>query len=260
MKAVAGELVLSVNNGLGDIRAGLKNNSQVLSASGLQGSVAEETLAENLGHYPWAYSSIVVSREGIVTAAAPGISVVRPGFNMSGRRQVEEANAAKAPLVGRAFRMEEGMYAISQSYPVFSQSGEYLGYTDITYSPETFLGRIIWPVMNRTGYDVWVIQDDGTEIFDTSREEIGKNILTDAVYADPSVKQVAARIVSEPSGTAQYTFWDREWNRNITKTAVWETAGIDGARWRVGVTGAEQGSGATRTLVTTPAGPPAEVR
>ncbi|MHB8163181.1 MAG: hypothetical protein ACYDDV_02410 [Methanoregula sp.] len=236
MKAVAGELVSSINTGLGEMKAGLANTSGELSTSGLSGTHAEEILSRNLQHYPWAFSSITVSRDGVVGAAVPGSPEVQPGLNMSGRVQIDRANAARVPLVGSVFRMAEGPSAVSQSYPVFSPSGEYLGYIDITYAPEIFLDRYIGPVINRTGYDVWVIQADGTEIYDTSPDEIGKNIITDVVYSDPSVKEVSASIVKEPSASGKYTFWDRDWNGNVTKTAVWETAGIDGAAWRVGVT------------------------
>jgi hypothetical protein len=252
MNVVAGRLVSSVNSGLGELRDGLRNTSENLTVSGLSGKTAEAALSQNLGHYPWAFSSIVVSRDGIVRSSVPNVPVDLAGTKMSGRLQVDEANAAKAPHISRLFLMAEGYSAISQSYPVISPSGEYLGYVDITYAPETFLGRYIEPEMNRTGYDVWVVQDDGTEIYDTTREEIGKNIITDAIYADPSVKEIAARIVREPSGTGRYTFWDREWNRNVTKTAVWETAGMDGAVWRVVVTRAESEGGASIPVVTTP--------
>jgi hypothetical protein len=250
MIAVAGELSTSINNSLGELRNGLKDNSAVLSASGLSGERAEAVLTRNLRHYPWAFSSVVISRDGIVRTAVPNTPVVLVGMNLSGRAQVDGANAAKVPQISRLFRMQEGYPAISQSYPIMSPSGEYLGYTDITYAPEIFLGRNIEPVLNRTGYDVWVVQDDGTEIYDTTREEIGKNILTDPIYADPAVREIAARIVKEPSGTGNYTFWDREWNRNVTKTAVWETAGIDGTAWRVVVTRAESTSSVNPAVVT----------
>ncbi|MEI8330354.1 MAG: hypothetical protein WCF90_01645 [Methanomicrobiales archaeon] len=65
----------------------------------------------------------------------------------------------------------------------------------------------IMPVINSTGYDVWVIQADGTEIYDTSPGVVGKNIITDAIYADPPIREVAASVVKNPSATGKYTFW-----------------------------------------------------
>ncbi|MEI7857161.1 MAG: cache domain-containing protein [Methanomicrobiales archaeon] len=240
MKGIAKNLTVSINTDLGDLKAGIQNNSRTLSTAGLAGPGAEAVLAENLMHHPWAVSSLVISRDGIVTTAVPQNHAGMIGRNLSWQSQVQRANADRVPVVSTVFKMEEGFTGISQSYPVFSPSGEYLGYTDITYTADGFLGRQIEPVIRSTGYDVWVVQPDGTEIFDTTKEEIGKNLLSDPVYADPVLQDVIRQIIKEPSGTTNYVFWDKEWNRNVTKTAVWDTAGIDGATWRVVVTSAEK--------------------
>lgn len=247
MKGVAQQLTVSINNDLGDLKAGIRNNSRALSSAGLAGPGAEAALAENLMRHPWAVSSLVISRDGIVTTAVPRNHAGMVGKNLSWQPQVQKANEERVPIVSGVFRMEEGFTGISQSYPVFSSSGEYLGYTDITYPADVFLGRHIEPVIRSTGYDVWVTQLDGTEIFDTTKEEIGKNIVSDPVYADPVLQEFVTRIIKEPSGTANYVFWDKEWNRNVTKAAVWETAGIDGATWRVVVTSAESASAVKTT-------------
>ncbi len=236
MNVTATEITASVNNGLYDIRAGLANTSKTLSVTGLSGKSAEDALSDNLQHYPWALSSWTISPEGIVLAAVPEEYAGYAGTNLNGQEHVLTANMKQAPTVSRVFPMIEGFNAVVQTYPVFSASGTYLGYVDITYTPEVFLKPHIEPVINGTPYDVWVIQSEGTEIYDTTPEEIGKNILTDSIYADPAMQEIVNRIVQEPSATGRYTFWDRAWSRNVTKVAVWETAGIDGAAWRVGVT------------------------
>ncbi|PKL70893.1 MAG: sodium:calcium antiporter [Methanomicrobiales archaeon HGW-Methanomicrobiales-1] len=249
MKAVAGQLTVSINNDLGELKAGIQNNSHVLSTTGLSGPGAEAALAENLMRHPWAVSSLVISRDGIVTTAVPRNHAGMVGMNLSWQSQVRKANTERVPVVSGVFRMEEGFTGISQSYPVFSASGEYLGYTDITYPADVFLGRHIEPVIRSTGYDVWVTQLDGTEVFDTTKEEIGKNIVSDPVYADPVLQEFVSKIIKEPSGTANYVFWDKEWNRNVTKTAVWETAGIDGATWRVVVTSIDREAAVKTTKI-----------
>ncbi len=242
MKVVAGQLTTSIDAGLNDLKAGIRNNSLALSTTGLSGPKAEEVLAENLLHFPWAVSSLVISRDGIVMTAVPGNYAGVVGTNLSWQPQVQKANTERVPVVSGVFRMAEGFTGISQSYPVFSSSGEYLGYTDITYTPEAFLSRQIEKATSGTAYDVWVAQTDGTIIFDTHKEEIGTNLLSDPAYADPALREIFTRIVKEPSGSGTYTFHDSNWNRNVTKTAVWDTAGIDGAEWRVVVTSAEAGT------------------
>lgn len=253
MEEVAASLTVSINAGLDDLRAGIRDNSHALSTAGLAGEEVEEILIKNLLQHPWALSSLVISREGIVMTAVPENYAEIVGMNLSWQPQVQKANADQVPIVSGVFLMAEGFTGISQSYPVFSPSGEYLGYTDITYAPDAFLGRQIRPVTDGTAYDVWVTQTDGTVIYDTTEEEIGKNLFSDPAYADPALQEIFARIVNEPSGSGVYTFWDRDWNRNVTKAAVWDTAGIDGAEWRVVVTRTGNEDGGTPTGMATPA-------
>ncbi|MCX6701117.1 MAG: cache domain-containing protein [Methanomicrobiales archaeon] len=246
MELVAGQLATSIDAALGDLKAGVRNNSLALSTTGLSGRKAEVVLADNLLHHPWAVSSLVISRDGIVMTAVPGNYAGVVGTNLSWQPQVQTANAWRVPVVSGVFRMAEGFTGISQSYPVFSTSGEYLGYTDITYTPDAFLSRHIDKATNGTAYDAWVVQTDGTIIYDKHKEEIGTNLLSDPAYADPALQEIFTRIMKEPSGSGTYTFHDDNWIGNITKTAAWSTAGIDGARWRVVVTSAE-GAGETKT-------------
>jgi hypothetical protein len=240
MESTAEELVKSIDTGLMELRDAVGENAQALSRVGLSGPEAEETLADTLLDYPWALSSLVISKEGIVLTAVPEDHEDLVGMDLSWQPQVQKANSEQVPIVSDVFMMAEGFEGISQSYPVFSLTREYLGYTDITYKPEDFLEKRIAPVADGTDYDVWVAQVDGTDIYDTTTEEIGKNILTDPVYADPALQEIFGRIIAEPSGSGQYTFWDRNWDKMVTKTAVWDTAGIDGAEWRVVVTRIEE--------------------
>jgi len=240
MEATAEELVTSIDCGLMELREAVGENAQALSRAGLSGPEAEETLANTLLEWPWAVSSLVISKEGIVLTAVPKNYEDVVGMDLSYQPQVRKANSEQVPIVSDVFMMAEGFAGISQSYPIISLTREYLGYTDITYKPEDFLDRRMGPVIDGTDYDVWVAQVDGTVIYDTTEEEIGKNIATDPAYADPALQEVFGRILAEPSGSGQYTFWDVHWDRNVTKEAVWETAGIDGAEWRVVVTRVEE--------------------
>ncbi|MDD4300027.1 MAG: cache domain-containing protein [Methanomicrobium sp.] len=236
MNTAAENLTESINTGLEDIKAGLLNNSAALSKSGLTGDAAEKTLSENLLNYPWTLSSLVISKDGVVVTAVPKNYADIIGEDLSWQSQVQKANTEQTAIVSDVFTMAEGFRGISQSVPVFSESKEYLGYTDITYSPAKFLGRQILPVMEGKSYDVWVAQTDGTLIYDTKKEEIGNNLMTNSMYGDPELQRALKRILAEESGNDDYKFSDRDWKENVTKTAVWKTAGIDGAEWRVVVT------------------------
>ncbi len=252
MASVAETLSLLINDGLGEIDIGLSGNAEVISSSGLTGGAAEKALSENLLNYPWAISSLVITKEGVVVTAVPKNYEEIVGTDLSWQSQVQKANIEQKPIVSDLFTMAEGFAGISQSYPVFSSSGDYLGYTDMTYKPDIFLSRQIKPVIEDTSYEVWVAQIDGTLIYDTKSEEIGNNLLTDPMYSDSALQEVLTRILAEQSGTGEYTFSDKTWSHNVTKTAVWRTAGINDAEWRVVVTYSGDGSGDKTTVAPTP--------
>ncbi|MGC9435318.1 MAG: cache domain-containing protein [Methanomicrobiales archaeon] len=182
----------------------------------------------------------MISPEGVVLTAVPANYAGIVGEDLGWQLQVQTAHTLQAPIVSDVFMMAEGFAGISQSYPIFSPSGEYLGYTDITYTPEAFIERQIRLMVIGTGYDVWVAQTDGTVIYDTTAEEIGRNLFTDPAYDDPALQEIFGRIVAEPAGAGLYTFWDENWDKTVTRAAVWRTAGIDGAEWRVVVTRTER--------------------
>ena len=240
MEQVAKEAAASIDAGLEDLRTGIENNAKALPDTDLTGEEAEKILSDNLLNYPWAISSLVISNKGIVLTAVPENYAEVVGNDLSRQSIVQKANNEKVPVVSVVFRMAEGFDGISQSYPVFSPSGDYLGYTDITYTPDALISRQILPVIEGTEYDIWVTQTNGRVIYDTTKEEIGKNLFSDPSYADPALQEIFTRIVQEPAGSGEYTFWDKDWNKNITKKAVWGGVRFDGADWRIVVTDSDQ--------------------
>ncbi len=228
--------VRAINAELTGVRELTLASAGQLARTGITGPAAETVLGRNLAALPWALSSVTISPEGIIVAVVPEDYRGIVGKDVNYQGPVQEALAMKVPRVSEVFPMEEGFSAVSQSAPVFSADGTYLGYTDVTYHPETLIGRAVGPVVEGTPFEIWVIQTDGTVIYDTTQDEIGKNLFSDPVYQDPKLQEFFRRVVSEPSGTGSYRFWDRRWDREIEKEASWDTAGIDGAVWRVVLT------------------------
>lgn len=226
----------AINAELSGVRDQNLASTRLLAETGLTGSGAEVILQQKLDTLPWALSSVTISPEGIIVTAIPEHYHGIVGSDVNYQAPVREALVMKVPRVSEVFMMEEGFAGISQSAPVFAKNGSYLGYTDVTYRPETLIGRAVLPVIDWTPYSLWVVQTDGRIIYDVMEEEIGKNLFTDPSYQDPGLKAVLSRIVSEPAGRGTYRYWDQDWEREIEKEAVWGTAGIDGAEWRVVLT------------------------
>ncbi|RQD83607.1 MAG: hypothetical protein D5R96_02820 [Methanocalculus sp. MSAO_Arc2] len=225
-----------INDELTGISQVTDENAMVLSILGLDNTDALDSLKQSLQKYPYARSSLVIDADGVVIAAVPEKYTDTVGLDLSYQPAVERANTEQQQIVSDVFWLVEGFYGISQSSPIFSRDGQYLGYTDITYQPEVMIEQVITPLFANTPYDVWVVETNGRVIYDTTPEEIGRNLFSDPVYQLPGLQEVFFHIVSETSGKTEYTFWDRNWQHLETKTAVWGTAGVYGAEWRIVIT------------------------
>ena len=234
--AALSSLVAEVNTGLMEVQTSLQNNAAFITGHGMTGPETEAVMNELLLTYPWGRSSVTVSVDGEIQNAVPEQYQSIIGENLGEQTIVRNAFTFQAPYVSDLCPLSEGYSGVVQSVPVFSKSGEYLGYTDITYQPYDFLNRYISPFIEETGSDIWVTQTDGTILFDTTQEEIGKNLFTDPAYQTPELQAVFERIATEPSGTGEYQFWDKNWEKHVTKEARWETAGIDDTPWRIVMT------------------------
>ncbi len=239
--AILRDAVSGINSELESIKASIAEDARTLGEAGLTSTAGKEALRQTLLQNPWMESILVISRDGIVVAAVPGNYADLVGMNFTHHLPTQRAIQEQVPLTNEVFLTGEGFYGITQSYPIFGP--DYLGFVSPAYRPDALIGRVAIPLMNGTPYDIWVTQIDGTEIYDTTPEEIGKNLFSDPAYRFPGLQKAFSRIVAEPSGSVEYSFRDRNWERNVTKEARWGTAGIDGAVWRVVVTrniGAEE--------------------
>lgn len=248
--AILRDAVSGINSELESVKSSIKEDARVFGETGLTSATGREALRQTLLRHPWMESILVISRGSVVVMAVPENYADLVGSDLNHHLPTQRAIREQTPLMNEVFLTGEGFYGITQSYPIFGP--EYLGFVSPAYRPDALIGRVIVPLTNGMPYDVWVTQIDGMVIYDSTPEEIGKNLFSDPAYRSPGLQEAFSRIVAEPSGSVEYSFWDRSWERNVTKEARWDTAGIDGAIWRVVVTqniGAEerhQGAGGSR--------------
>ena len=230
------DAVAGINGELEAVKASAGESARVLGEAGLTNAAGKEAVRQAMLNHPYTESTLVVTKDGIVVMAVPDNYAGTVNSDISSHPETGRAVREQVPLVSEVFPLEEGYAGVAQSYPVFGKDREYLGFVSIAYRPDALIGRVVAPLANGTPYDVWVTQTDGRVIYDTTPEEIGKNLFSDLKYQSPALQEAFSRIVAEPSGSLDYSFWDRNWERNVTKEAVWDTAGIDSAEWRVVVT------------------------
>ncbi len=232
-RSVLLEAVAGINGELESINASIGESARVLGKTGLTSAAGKEAVQRAMLSHPYTESTLVATKEGIVTMAVPETYASTVGSDISSHAETERSVQKQVPLVSEVFFLAEGYAGVAQSYPISGAGGEYIGFVSVAYRPDALIGRVIVPLINGTPYDIWVAQTDGLVIYDTTPEEIGRNLFTDPVYQAPGLQEAFSRIVAEPSGSLEYSFWDRNWDRNVTKEAIWDTAGISGTEWRV---------------------------
>lgn len=235
MKEIIGKVSDDITSGLSDLDRENAKSAAELSDTDLIGPDVSGVLNAKVAASPYALSSLIITDEGVVTAAAPSQYEDLIGENLSGQPAVIYANSVKKPVLSNIFLLKEGFFGVSLSYPVFSKDKEYKGYTDITFRPEEFLRQYIIPILEQNNYDLFILEPDGLTVYNTNEEEIGKNILTDPLYADPDLHQAAIAITSNKSGIITYPFWNSNWDKKIQREAVWDTLEFDNQKWRIAV-------------------------
>ena len=209
-------------------------SAKSLQDTGISGDEANSVLLAKISNITHGNSSLIVSPENIITAAAPAGYEDLIGTDLSHQPETQFANEKKEPVISNLFYLEEGFYGISVSYPVFSKEDEYLGYTDVTIRPEELIRSVISPFMEDTGYEVMIVQTDGMIIYDEDEIEIGKNTLTDPVYDTSEMKSSSETLLENETGViSQYTFWDKNWRKQVSRQAIWDTLFLDNQEWRV---------------------------
>ncbi len=230
------DAVSGINGELESVRTSAGESARVLGEAGLTSAAGKEAVRQAMLNHPYAESALVITKDGTVAMAVPENYAGVVNSDLSAHPETERAVRERVPIVSEVFSLEEGYSGVAQSYPVFKEGGEYLGFVSIAYRPDALIDRVIAPLTNGTPYDAWVAQTDGRVIYDTTPEEIGRNLFSDPGYQSRGLQEAFTRIAAEPSGSLEYSFWDRNWERNVTKEAKWDTAGIDGAEWRIVVT------------------------
>ena len=235
MVTVLEKITGDVSTELASLRLANQQSADALGKTGVYKDAATAILDAKLANVTYGHSSLIISPEGMVTAASPSRYIGLVGTDLSYQPEVQYANSKKHPVISGVFLMEEGFYGISVSYPIFSRDNQYLGYTDITIRPEEFFRNIAVPITEQTGYEVFIIQKDGLTIYETNEEETGTNVLTDPLYDTPEMQKVSRTVIDNQSGTIQYTFWNQYWNKQVPREAVWTTLTTDDQEWRIGV-------------------------
>jgi hypothetical protein len=226
-----------VNGELGAIDAAASGSARDLGSSGLSGPAADTILDALLEENDVVRTAIVINRTGIVTAARPDSAAGLIGVDLSYQPFVAEAFATRQPILTGLVPLVEGGFACLLEYPVFDESGTMIGIASLSFQPADLVRPLADEVMEETPYTMIIVQPDGVTLYDPDPGEIGRNTLTDPLYAGfPEIQEIARRAEGNWSGSGSYRFAETGSNTIVQKETFWTTTGIHGTEWRLFIT------------------------
>lgn len=174
-----------------------------------------------------------IGNDGILKAITPKTEGISVGDSLSYQDSVAMMNENKTPLLTDLFELKQGGYAAAVYYPVFS-GDEYLGFISIAFSPENFFSNYARALKDDYGFEVMVLQTDGVILYDPDETETGQPTFDNPAYEDfPGIIEAAEKVVSDWSGSCEYSYYATGTEKEVTKKAFWTTVAGGGNEWRI---------------------------
>lgn len=129
-------------------------------------------------------SVLIVNAEGVIVSVSPETLQIK-GMRLSGKRFLQSLNS-QAPKITDPFVSPAGNYLTSMSYPIFSESGEYLGYVTgtIYLEQKNILKTLLGQHSYKDGSYLYVVDQNHTLIYHPDKRRIGQKIVNnDAINA-----------------------------------------------------------------------------
>lgn len=100
-----------------------------------------------------------------------------------------------------------------------------------------FFGKVISMKMSNFPIEMWVMQKDGTVVYDDDEDEIGLNVLDEETEGvNPSLIKVTRAMAATANGNGEYTVFDKRMKKEITKIILWTTIAMHGTEFRLALT------------------------
>ncbi|EOB4971348.1 diguanylate cyclase [Vibrio fluvialis] len=129
-------------------------------------------------------SVVIVNTEGVIISVSPNTIQVK-GIKLTNERSLQSLKA-QAPIITDPFVSPAGNYLTSVSYPIFSASGEYLGYIagTIYLEKKNILSEILDEHSYKDGSYLYVVDRNHTLIYHPDKSRIGQVVVHNEVIDD----------------------------------------------------------------------------
>lgn len=174
-----------------------------------------------------------VNLQGIMQIVEPPVYHYIEGSDISLQDHVVKCFQKKQPVLSKVFYAVEDFYAVVDIHPILRQ-GELLGGITALFRQQLLLKRIIQPLIENQPFEMWVMEKGGVVLFDQDTMEIGRNVITDTLYAPfPELIAAAKLIDANKSGETTYSFYQTGTTKKVVKKTYWKTFELYGNEWKI---------------------------
>jgi hypothetical protein len=174
-----------------------------------------------------------VNLSGIMQIVEPAKYHYVEGSDISKQDHIVKMFQTKQPVLSKTFDAVEGFNAAVDCHPVMNKVQLAGGITSL-FHPDQILGRIIEPVVQNQSFEIWVMEPGGKVLYDQDEYEIGRNVITDTLYAQfPELIAAAKLIDAGVAGETTYSFYQTGTSTKVTKKCYWKSFAMYGMSWRI---------------------------
>ena len=138
------------------------------------------------------------------------------------------------PIFSSGFMAVEHYLAVVISRPLYDSGQRFAGCINLVIRPELLIDALLKKSIIPADYELWIMQLDGMIIYDQDKNEIGRMLFSDPMYADyGDLRALGKKIVAVPTGEGRYIYLAPDSKEKAIKNAVWQTVRLHNREWRV---------------------------
>ena len=218
----------AVSSNISEIDRALLDASLALSDTGIKGIEAQQILTNLTAVGPWVIDCITFDLNGTIIEVEPDEYRYVVGMSIIDQPHIQQLLSTGRPVGLAYIESVEGSYSMDFDSPIFDEDGRLMGAVSVLVNTTEFFGTVLAPYQPGGPAKIGVLMPDGTIIYNTDAVQIGKNPLTDPLYAEFSELQaLAKRAETERTGTGAYEIF------GTTRQAFWTTVDYQGKEIRL---------------------------
>ena len=240
-EATPPQAVLSLDRFVADMQASLDRIDASLAqliedrkeVLGEQGEI-RRLLATYIAGRPDVVDASYVDAHGVLRQIEPSEYRNLENTDVSQREHVIATLDTRKPVFSSGFRAFEGFLAVELTRPMHDANGNFFGFIGAFMRPELLIDPLLKKSVMPDEHELWIMQTDGMIVFDQDRDEIGRMLFSDPLYAAyGNLLDLGRKMAASPTGTGSYVFLAPGSERPVIKHVAWQTISLHGREWRV---------------------------